>query len=108
MMKLVFDGTKAIADKMGMSVEQFKALAKKNFENDPATVKAKKADICITGSWCNGATEWTVLRLNKPLSFFPELKAGRSCKIHENYVEVTDKIMEKLYSNKKYNIVTDF
>lgn len=107
--ELVYDGTKAIADKMGVTVEQFKAIARANREKDPAVLARREADIVIDACDVNGNTTWHSLYLNKPLSFFPELKAGRSCKISrtsERFVSVTDRIMDKLW--QKYNIATDF
>ena len=41
-MVLVYDGLKEAADKVGMSVEQFKESLNKKLENDPVQLKLKK------------------------------------------------------------------
>ena len=95
---------KEIAESMGMTEKEFIEYAKEKFENDPATIKIKNADICITGY----VGEKTLIRLNKPISFFSELK-GKKLKIYDSgEFSITENLKQKLFSNKNYNIVTDF
>lgn len=108
--ELIYDGKAELKKAKGFNTdEELRAWQKECEENDPAFMKAQKADACIVACWCKGSTDWHTLRLNKPITFFPELKKGKSCVISENgCINVTDRIMKQLFSNKKYNIVTDF
>ena len=102
-MVLVYDGLAEAAKASGMTVEEFKAESRRKFENDPAEIRRKNADLIIDGF----VGDWTCIRLNKSLKNFPELKSGRSCKIQsENRVMVTDRIKNQLFN--KYKVATDF
>ena len=102
-MVLIYDGLVEAAKKSGMSVEEFKAAARKKFENDPAELKRKNADLVIDGYVGN----WTCVKLNKPLAFFSEFRPSKSCRIKsENLVMITDRIKNQLFA--KYKVATDF